>query len=193
MMSVTKKMTLTAILAAVATVLFFLNFPIPFFPPFIKMDFSNVPALFATFVISPFAGVMIELIKNIFNFMNTTTGGVGELAAFMIGSAYMIGAGVVFKAMRRRSIVMPLVVGTAVMTIVAAAANYWILFPLYSKFMPIEAIIKAASALIPIANTYERVILFSIIPFNIIKGAVSSIITIVLYKKLAKLIRIDTM
>ena len=86
----THKIAVTAILSAAATVLMFLSFPIPFLiPPFIKMDFSELPALLAAFSLGPVSGVMVCLVKNLINLLFTTTSGVGELCNFLLGVAAM--------------------------------------------------------------------------------------------------------
>ena len=82
----THKITVTAMLGAVATVLMFLEFPIPFlFPPFVKLDFSELPALLASFSLGPVSGVAVCLIKNLVCCLRSSTGCVGELANFLIG------------------------------------------------------------------------------------------------------------
>lgn len=179
-----REITLTSLLAAASTVLFFFSFPLPFFPPFVKMDFSNVPALVAAFVIGPWAGAAVELIKNLINLMRTSTGGVGELAAFLIGCAYVIPAGALYRA--GRSTIVSLAVGTLLSVITAALANYLILIPLYSKFFPMEALIAMYSAAIPIADTLPKVILFSVVPFNIIKCALVAAVTQIAARRILK-------
>lgn len=178
-----RTLTCTALLSAVASVLFFLSVPIPLFPSFVKMDLSNVPALIASFAIGPAAGAMVELIKNLTNVPSTTTGGVGELAAFLIGVALVLPAGIMFK---RRGMAISLVFGSAVSVAAAAAANYFILIPLYSNFIPIDKMIQMYSAAIPAADSLERVILFSVVPFNIIKCAIVSSLAYLITRKMLK-------
>lgn len=92
-----RKMTVTAILAAVSTVLMFLSFNVPFMPSFIKMDFSELPALIAAFAYGPLSGVIVCLIKNLINLLSTQTGGVGELSNFILGCAFVLPAGLIYK------------------------------------------------------------------------------------------------
>ena len=100
----THKIAVTAILSAAATVLMFLSFPIPFLiPPFIKMDFSELPALLAAFSLGPVSGVMVCLVKNLINLLFTTTSGVGELCNFLLGICFVIPAGWIYQVRKTRS------------------------------------------------------------------------------------------
>ena len=76
---------MTALLAAISYVLAFLEFPVPLSPSFARMDLSDLPALIGAFAFEPVTGVMIELIKNILQLLSTSTGGIGELANFLMG------------------------------------------------------------------------------------------------------------
>lgn len=168
----------------------FFNFALPLFPPFIKMDISDVPALIASFAIGPHAGVLVELIKNTINLTHSATGGVGELANFSIGCAFVIPAGQIYRRNKTmRGAMIGLSVGLLVMTLTASAANYYVLIPLYSHFVPMEAILGMYRAVNPYADTLFKVILMSVVPFNLIKGALSSILTLCVYKKLSHFIK----
>lgn len=182
--------TTTALLGAVAAILMFLNFPLPIFPAFVKMDVSDAPALIAAFAMGPAAGVAVELIKNAVNLTHTSTGGVGELANFCIGSAFVVPAGLLYR--RRKDIrraVEVLIVGTLTMTAAASVANYFVLIPLYSNFIPMETIIGMYRAIIPCADTLPKIILLSVVPFNLLKGLLVSLLTFALYKKLSRVIK----
>lgn len=185
-----RALTTTALLAAVASILIFMNFALPIFPSFIKMDISDTPALIAGFAIGPGAGVMVELIKNLTNLTHTTTGGIGELANFTIGSAYVVPAALIYRRNRTiRNARLALCVGVLTMTVAAALANYFVLLPLYSKIMPMETIIGMYQAINPYANTLERVILTSVVPFNLLKGGIVATVTFILYKRLSRVIK----
>ena len=80
-------LTVTAMLSAVAYILMFLDFSVPFMPSFIKMDLSELPALIGSFAMGPLCGVIICLVKNVFHLFITSTGGVGELSNFILGVA----------------------------------------------------------------------------------------------------------
>ena len=94
--------TVTGILGAVSTILMMLSFSVPFMPSFIKMDFSELPALIASFSMGPWAGVTVCLIKNLINVTMTTTGGVGELSNFLLGCLFVIPAGWIYRIRHNR-------------------------------------------------------------------------------------------
>ena len=93
---------MTGILSAIATVLMMLSFSVPFMPSFIKLDFSELPALIASFSMGPMSGVMVCLIKNLINLTMTTTGGVGELSNFLLGVFFVWPAGVLYHMHQKK-------------------------------------------------------------------------------------------
>ena len=93
---------MTGILGAISTVLMMLSFSVPFMPSFIKLDFSELPALVASFSMGPLAGVAVCFIKNLINVTMSTTGGVGELSNFLLGVCLVLPAGLVYKFRKNR-------------------------------------------------------------------------------------------
>ena len=89
------KLTMIAMLSAIAFVLMFLEFSVPIMPPFIKMDLSDLPALLGAFAMGPVSGVMICLIKNLMHLFLSSTGGVGELSNFILGACFVLPAGLI--------------------------------------------------------------------------------------------------
>lgn len=185
-----RTLTTTALLAAIASILMFVNFALPLFPAFIKMDVSDVPALIASFAIGPGAGVAVEFIKNAINLTHTATGGVGELANFTIGCAYVVPAGLLYRRNKTmRSALGALYLGIVVMTATAALANYFVLIPLYSRMIPLDTLIGMYQAVNPYADTLPKVILTNVVPFNILKGSLVAFLTFALYKRLSPVIK----
>lgn len=182
--------TTTALLAAAASILMFLNFPLPIFPTFVKMDVSDAPALIASFALGPAAGVAVEFVKNAVNLTHTSTGGIGEIANFSIGCAFVVPAGMIYARKKNiRRALLSLCVGTLTMTTLAAIANIYVLIPLYSKIVPLETIIGMYSAINPYADTLTKIVMTSIVPFNILKGIIVSVLTFALYKRLSPVIK----
>ena len=95
-------MSVTAMLSAVAFILMFLDFSVPFMPAFIKMDLSELPALIGAFSMGPVCGILICLIKNVLHLFITTTGGVGELSNFLLGVAFVLPAGLIYRHKKSR-------------------------------------------------------------------------------------------
>lgn len=181
-----------SLLGAMAFILMLFEFPIPGFPPFLKLDFSDLPALIGAFALGPISGVVIELIKNILNLTmhGTTTGGIGELANFLVGGVFVYVAAFIYhKNKTRKSALIGLISGTIAMTIVAAVFNYTVLLPLYAVlFGGMDNVIGAATSGNKNINSVMSLIVIGITPFNILKGVVVSGITFASYKKVSPLI-----
>ena len=128
----TRVLTGTAMLAAVATVLMYMEFPIPIMPAFIKLDVSELPALIASFAYGPVAGIVVCLIKNLIKLPSTSTAAVGELFNFVMGALFVGVAGMVYRFKKTRSgAILGAVLGALVMAIVSVPYNYFIVYPAY--------------------------------------------------------------
>lgn len=179
-----------AMLSAISYLLAFIEIQIPLSPSFAKMDLSDFPALIAAFAIGPLAGVLVEAVKNGLQLLTTSTGGIGEFANFLMGSALVSTAGLFYqKSKTKKRAVIGGMLGSVAMAITAALLNYFVLLPLYSTFMPIEQVIESFASFIPFINTKLDVILFNAIPFNLFKGAVLSLLTILVYKRLSPILK----
>ena len=113
-----RKLTVTAIMGAVASVLMYLSFSTPVIPSFIKLDFSELPALIAAFSMGPVSGGAVCLIKNVVSVLSTSTAGVGELSNFLLGLFFVVPAGILYRRMNSRK-------GALIASLVGAAAMAW--------------------------------------------------------------------
>ena len=180
------KMTKIAMMSVLAFVIMQLELIVPIFPSFLKLDMSDLPALIGAFAMGPMAGVAIEGVKNLLHLLQTSTGGVGELANFAIGSAIVIPSALIYaKNKSKKSAVIGLLVGTVAMSIVGAMANYFVLIPFYTAFMPIDTIVELGTVINPSINSVGTLVLFGIVPFNLFKGLVLSALTLVFYKRIS--------
>ncbi|MBS6195794.1 MAG: ECF transporter S component [Clostridiales bacterium] len=190
-----RKLVQTAMLAAVAAVLMLVEFPMPFLaPPFYQMDFSEVPVLIGAFAMGPLAGAVIELIKILLNFVlnGTMTAGVGELANFLMGCAFVVPAGLIYKkAKKRKNAMIGMGVGIICMAAASCVLNGLFLLPAYGKAFgtPVEAFVEMGSAIIPAIDSLMTFCLFCVAPFNIVKGVVVSLLTLLLYKHISRLLK----
>ncbi len=189
----TKTIAKIGVLSAVATVLMLLEFPLWFAPNFYELDFSEVPVLLGTFALGPAAGISIEFIKILINFVlnGTTTGGIGELANFIIGCSFVIPAGYIYKHKKSfSSAIIGLLAGTLALATVGSLMNYYLLLPLYSKVYgaPIQAFIDMGNLLNPAITDLKTLVLYAVVPFNMFKGIVVSAITILIYKKISPIL-----
>lgn len=175
------------ILAAIAVILMFFEVPLPMMPSFLKLDASELPAIIGAFVLGPMAGVGVELIKNLLHAANTQTMGIGEIANFLVGVAFILPAGYLYQKYQSRiGAIMSLTVGTLSMMITASLLNYFILLPLYQAMLhfPLEQIINLGTVANPQIVDLKSFITMAIAPFNLIKGVVISIFTMLIYKKI---------
>ena len=150
----------------------------------------NSPALIGAFAFGPVTGVMVELVKNLLGLMTSSTGGVGELANFLMGASYVFTAGAVYKHHKtKRMALFGGVTGSIAMGIMAAITNYFILLPMFEQFMPLEEIIAAFGEFIPFIHTKLDVVLYNAFPFNVLKGLVITAVTMLIYKKLSPILK----
>ncbi len=187
-----RKMTVTAMLSAIAFVLMFLDTAVPIMPSFIKLDLSELPALIATFALGPVCGVIVGLIKNLLHLLITTTGGVGELSNFILGAAFVLPAGLIYQHKKtKKNAIIGAIVGALAMAIISFPSNLFIVYPVYYNFMPKDVIIAAYQALVPFANidSIAKCLLLFNVPFTFVKGLISAIITILIYQPLRPLLK----
>lgn len=189
-----RSLTVIAMLSAVAVILMLFEIPLWFAPFFYELDFSEVPVFIGAFALGPVAGIIIELIKVLLNLVinGTDTAGIGELANFLIGCSLVVPAAFIYK--RKKSLkaaVFGLALGTFIMVVVGSVLNAYVLLPAYSYFygVPIEALIEYGTKVNPRITDISSLVLYAVIPFNLLKGVVVSLITTLLYKRLSIIIK----
>lgn len=186
----TRTITMTGMLAAISYILAFLEFPVPLSPAFARMDLSDFPALIGAFAFGPLCGLMIELVKNGLQLFSTSTGGVGELANFLMGGSYVLAAGLFYKRNKtKKNAAIAWILASIVMGITAALTNYFILLPMFEAFMPLDQVIASFGAFIPFIRTKLDVVLFNAFPFNLLKGLVIGALTMLVYKRLTPILK----
>ena len=187
-----RELTVTAMLAAVATVLMFLDFSLPMFiPGFVKMDVSELPALLTSFSLGPVYGVAVCLIKNLLNLIfHGSTGGIGELCNFLLGAAFVATAGIIYRRSKsRKTAVIGCLVGAAVMAVVSVPVNYFISYPVYAKmFGGIDAILAAYQAINPNVDGLLQCLVVFNLPFTFVKGLLDSVLCFLIYKSLSPIL-----
>lgn len=134
----------------------------------------------------PLAGVIIAAIKSLLHLFATTSGGVGELADFLVTASFVFTAALIYKSNKsKKGALIGSAVATVVLVLVGALANYYIIIPFYSQLMPINAIIEACHAVNPAITDMKGYILFGVVPFNLLKAVSVSAITMVIYKRIS--------
>jgi riboflavin transporter FmnP len=182
-------LTGTAMLSAAATVLMFLDFSVPFMPGFIKLDISELPALLAGFAYGPVSGVLVCLIKNLINLTRSGTGGVGEFCNFLLGVCFVVPAALLYHRRKsRRHAVIGAAVGAAAMAVLSVPVNYFIVYPIYANFMPMEAIVSAYQAIFPGVNGLLQCLVVFNLPFTLVKGVLDGTVCFLIYKPLSPIL-----
>ena len=185
-----RTISMTAMLSAVAYLLAFVEFPVPLSPSFARMDLSDFPALIGAFAFGPLSGLLIELVKNALQLLTTSTGGIGEIANFLMGAAYVVTAGFIYKRHKtKKTALLACITASFVMGAAAALANYFILLPLFESFMPLDQLITSFAEFLPFIRTKLDVVLFNAFPFNLLKGLVIGGVTMLIYKKLTPVLK----
>ena len=184
-------LTVTAMLTAIAYILMFFDFSVPFImPEFIKMDLSELPALIGSFAMGPFCGVLICLLKNVLHLAITTTGGVGELSNFLLGAAFVIPAGLIYKHKKsRKSALVGSLLGDLFMGVFSIVSNYLLVYPFYYNFMPKETILNAYQAILPQMKSILQCLICFNLPFTMVKGLLSVVITFLIYKHISPILK----
>ena len=183
-------MSVTAMLSAVAFILMFLDFSVPFMPAFIKMDLSELPALIGAFSMGPVCGILICLIKNVLHLFITTTGGVGELSNFLLGVAFVLPAGLIYRHKKsRRSALIGSLFGAVIMGVFSVVSNYFLVYPVYYNFMPEEAVLGAYQVIVPSMKSILQCLVCFNMPFTIVKGLFSVVITFLVYKHISPILK----
>ena len=184
------RLTMIAMLSAIAFVLMFLEFSVPIMPPFIKLDLSDLPALLGAFAMGPVSGVMICLIKNLMHLFLSSTGGVGELSNFILGACFVLPAGLMYRNWKKKkSAVLGAMAGAFLMALASIVSNYYIVYPFYYNFMAKDAILAAYQAILPgVDSILECLIVFNA-PFTLGKGLISVGITVLIYKQISPFLK----
>lgn len=185
-MNQTRWLTHIGILSALASVLMFLSVPLPFLPDFLRLDLAELPALIGLFTLGPVGAIAIEGIKNLIHLVSTRTFGIGEFANFMVGSSFILGT---YWGLRCQfGTWLSLALGVLVLTFSAAIVNLFVLIPLYSWALgiPVEALVKLGQAANPQIVDLVSLIIWGIVPFNLVKGILVASAAAVVLPRLKK-------
>ena len=187
----TRYLVQIGMLAGIAVVLMLFDIPLPFAPSFYQIDLSELPVLIGAFAMGPMAGVLIELIKVLLNLVinGTDTAFVGEFANFLIGCALIVPAALVYQRKKTRK---SAVIGMAA---VGGVINAYVLLPAYSAAfgIPIDGLVEMGAAVNQAITSLPTFCLFAVVPFNLVKGLVVSVITLLLYKHISRILKGEAM
>ncbi|QKY71664.1 ECF transporter S component [Lentibacillus sp. CBA3610] len=172
------KTIILALLGTISLVLFFINFPLPFLPPYLKIDFSEVPALIAALIFSPMAGVIVEGIKNLlYLLVSGASDPIGVAANFLAGVMFIVPVAMLYHRFKGiKSIISGLVTGTIVMALGMSVLNYYVILPAYAWFIGAPEMAGATAKWIAVSA--------GVLPFNLIKGVIVGLLFVPLFIKM---------
>jgi len=181
-------LTRCGLLSAMAVILFYIEIPVV---AFYKLDLSTLPAILAGFAMGPWQGLAVIIIKNLVHMLGTSTACVGELADILMSCAFVIPASLIYRRQKsRKGALKAMLLGSVAMVIVSVLVNYFILIPAYQVLMnlPLDVIIGMGQAVFSFIDNTVKLVIFITAPFNILKAAVLSFVTYLLYKRVSPLL-----
>ena len=169
----------------------YLEFSIPFLiPEFIKMDFSDLPGLIASFSMGPLYGLQVVVIKNLLHLPVSMTGGIGELSNAILSAVFVVTAGVVYRFCHsRRGALLGSTAGAFAMAILSVPSNYFIVYPIYYRILPEETVLGFYQAILPfVQSIFQSLLLFNM-PFTFAKGMLNTLLAFLIYKHISPFIK----
>ncbi len=189
-----RRVAIVGVFSAISAVLMLFEVALPFAPSFYELDFSEIPVMICAFSLGPVAGVTAELCKVLLKLVlkGTSTAFVGDFANFVVGCTLVLPASILYYMKKTKKMAIAgLAVGTVVMTIFGSAFNGFYLLPKFSQLfgMPMDAIIGMGTAINPKIKSVWTLVCFAVAPFNILKGAAVSVVTVLLYKHISPILK----
>ena len=191
-----RTMVQIGMLSAVAVILMAFEVPLFFAPSFYKIDFSEVPVLLGSFAMGPVAGVIIELLKILIHMLiqGTSTAGVGDLGNFIVGCAFVLPAAFIYKHKKtRKNAIVGMIVGTVFMAVLGCVINAYVLLPTYATAfgMPLDSLVAMGTAVNSHITSLFTFVVLAVAPFNLLKGALVSIVVFLVYKRISPILKAD--
>lgn len=181
-------LTRCGLLAAMAVILYYIEIPVV---AFYKLDLSTMPAILAGFAMGPVQGAAVVIVKNLVHMLGTSTACVGEMADILMSCAFVIPASLLYRRNKtRKGALRAMLAGGAAMTVAGVLVNYSILIPAYQVLMnlPLEVIIGMGQKVLSFVDSTLKLVIFITAPFNLLKAAVLSGTTYLLYKRVSPLL-----
>lgn len=190
----TKNLTMIAMLSAIAAVLMIFEIQLPFSPSFVKFDFSDLPVMLGGFLIGPFAGGIIAFMKVLLHFLlnGTTSFFVGDLSNLLLTLSFVLPASFIYQQKKtKKTAIQGLLVSIICTSLLAIIFNLFLIFPLYLKVLNLKMVdlINMIHVVNPLVKDVFTMIVFSLLPFNLFKYSIVSMITMLSYKKLSILFK----
>ena len=190
----TKNLTMIAMFSAISAVLMVFEIQLPFSPSFVKFDFSDLPVMLGGFLIGPFAGGIIAFMKILLHFLlnGTTSFFVGDLSNLLLTLSFVLPASFIYQQKKtKKTAIQGLLVSIICTSLLAIIFNLFLIFPLYLKVLNLKMVnlINMIHVVNPLVKDVFTMIVFSLLPFNLFKYSIVSMITMLSYKKLSILFK----
>ena len=192
------RIALIAMFGTLASILYIFNFALPFaFPSFLEFKFSDIPVLIGSFALGPISSAIIVVVQILLKLVikGTGTNFVGELSDLLTGCAFGVTAAAIYsKKHTFKGALIAMAVGTVCEVAVAILINWLILVPFYVSFFfggswdPLIGMMKPLFPSCTRANFYNFYLWVSVLPFNLLRCFVASVVTILVYKRISLLI-----
>ena len=190
----TKNLTMIAMFSAISAVLMVFEIQLPFSPSFVKFDFSDLPVMLGGFLIGPFAGGIIAFMKILLHFLlnGTTSFFVGDLSNLLLTLSFVLPASFIYQQKKtKKTAIQGLLVSIICTSLLAIIFNLFLIFPLYLKVLNLKMVdlINMIHVVNPLVKDVFTMIVFSLLPFNLFKYSIVSMVTMLSYKKLSILFK----
>lgn len=190
----TKNLTMIAMFSAISAVLMVFEIQLPFSPSFVKFDFSDLPVMLGGFLIGPFAGGIIVFMKILLHFLlnGTTSFFVGDLSNLLLTLSFVLPASFIYQQKKtKKTAIQGLLISIICTSLLAIIFNLFLIFPLYLKVLNLKMVdlINMIHVVNPLVKDVFTMIVFSLLPFNLFKYSIVSMITMLSYKKLSILFK----
>ena len=185
-----RRLTVAGLFGAIAFVLMFFSFSIPVISPFAEFDISALPELIGGFILGPTGAVAIIGVKLLLKllFQGSSSMLTGEIQNLILSMSYVLPAVIYYQRHKtKKGAVIGLTLGTVISVIMSVITNLYLIFPAYIKLygMSWDGIIEMCAKASPWITSIPTFVAFSVIPFNVISRVVSSIIAMLVYKKIS--------
>lgn len=187
-----KRVAIVGICSAIAAVLHILDFSLVFLAPeFYKLDFSELPVMLCGFYLGPAATVACEGVKILLKLLlkGTSTAFVGDFANFVVGCSFVLPATIIYHIRKNRTTsLLGLGGGTLCLTVFGTAFNALYLIPKFAELygLPLDTIIGMGTTINSNVKDLISFVIFCVAPLNLLKGIVISLLTMLLYKRVAR-------
>lgn len=190
-LSAARTITSVAMFAAIAGVLMTIELPLFFAPSFYKLDLSELPVMICAFYLGPVSGVVCEFLKVVIKLLlkGTSTAFVGDLANFLVGCSFVLPAATLYqKLLSKKGALVSLALGTLVMTVFGSLFNAWFLLPRFAVMygLPLGELVAMGTQVNGAITSVSTLVLFAVVPFNLLKGVLVSLLTFFLYKRVER-------